>query len=93
MSINPWMTRLRETLQREGVLSDPVQSRLVPDQYYRETVRECAYQLSDFIASCGDGNKHIHVFVDGVPKKCSEENGSHVDSLFLEALTGAGLSG
>jgi glycerol-1-phosphate dehydrogenase [NAD(P)+] len=78
-------------LEKEGVLTDPGQSRLVPDQYYDETVGECARQLSEFIASRGTGNKLIHVFVDGVPKKCSEDNDSHVDALFLGALAGAGL--
>ena len=91
-SINPWMEKLREALQKEDIPSDPVRSRLVPYQYYAGGMGECARQLAEFAASRGADNRRVHVFVDGVPKKCSESALSDADSLFLAALAEQGLS-
>jgi glycerol-1-phosphate dehydrogenase [NAD(P)+] len=90
--VNPWMTKLQDALRAEGILSSPERSALVPAQYYGEGINEFAAQFQNFIEASLPGVKSINLFVDGVPKGCSEKEGSHVDAVFCEALTAAGFA-
>ena len=75
----------------EGILSNARQVRLVPRQYYADSLHEFIGQLKSFIESGHHGEKRFSVLVDGVPKQCSEKN-VNLDTLFCEALSAAGFS-
>jgi glycerol-1-phosphate dehydrogenase [NAD(P)+] len=90
--MNPWLDTLTETLRTEGILSDPEKSRLVPAQYYADTLREWAGQLEDYLRARCFEKRDIALFVDGVTKGCSESWGRDVDGLFCEAIRAAGFT-
>jgi glycerol-1-phosphate dehydrogenase [NAD(P)+] len=90
--VNPWMTQLRERLAAEGILSDPSRALFVPHQHYADTVDEFIDQLKGFVGSARQNSKDLTVFVDGMPKVCSEKGAPDVDRAVRDALNNAGLS-
>lgn len=90
--MNPWMTQLRERLAAEGILSDPSRALFVPQQYYADTVDEFIDQLKGFVGSARQNSTDLTVFVDGMPKVCSEKGAPDVDRAVRDALNNAVLS-
>jgi len=90
--VNPWMTQLQEKLAAEGILSDPQKALFVPQQHYADTVDEFIGQLKGFVGSALQNSKDLTVFVDGMPKECSEKGAPDVDRAVRDALNNAGLS-
>jgi glycerol-1-phosphate dehydrogenase [NAD(P)+] len=89
--VNPWMVQLQDKLAAEGILSDPSKVLFVPQQYYADTVDEFIDQLKGFVGSARHNGKDLTVFVDGIPKQCSEKNGTDIDRAVRDALNDAGL--
>ncbi len=89
--MNPWMKTLERALDKEGVFSRPDLARLVPHQYYGETVAELLGQLKGYLAARSLTGKGLAVFVDGVAKQCSEAGGTTIDPLFRDALSTLGV--
>jgi glycerol-1-phosphate dehydrogenase [NAD(P)+] len=84
--MNPWMAKLTQVLAAEGILNDPDEARYVPAQAYSFTLTEFAQQFMALIRSSGWAEKRISIFVDGVPKKCSEGRNKDIDDSVRDIL-------
>jgi glycerol-1-phosphate dehydrogenase [NAD(P)+] len=89
--VNPWMMRLEEALNSEGIPADPGRARFVPDQHYCEDITEVVEQLKGRARAFGSG-KHMVVLVDGIPKRCADGSGADLDGRFRETLIAEGFS-
>ena len=84
--MNPWMEKMMRVLTVEGILQDPDEARYVPAQAYCRTLTEFAKQFKALMHSSGWEERRISIFVDGVPKKCSEGRSGDIDEAFRDIL-------
>jgi glycerol-1-phosphate dehydrogenase [NAD(P)+] len=89
--MNHWFEAIHRTLEREGIPKDPDKSRLVPRQFYAESLGEFQEAFQRWLIASLPGNRRIRVFVDGVAKKCSESPTGEIDGAFQALLNEAGI--
>ncbi len=89
--MNHWFEAIHRTLEREGIPKDPDKSRLVPGQFYAESLGEFREAFQRWLIASLPGNRRIRVFVDGVAKKCSEGPTGEIDGAFQALLNEAGI--
>lgn len=89
--MNPWFDTLQRTLDRENISEDPEKSRMVPVQHYAESLGELRDAFLHWMGTCLPGKRRIRIFVDGVPKKCSEGEAAELNEEFRSLLAQAGI--
>lgn len=90
--MNRWFETLQQALDREGIPGDRSKAPLVPVQQYAESLNDLREAFARWHRKVPGAGGRVRVFVDGVPKKCSEGRSADIDVEFRSLLDGAGIA-